>query len=131
MSTEHYHFNSTERPGSPSGKLRISKVTADSVTLDWLPPLDDGGSPLTAFIVEALEGTSNDWKTVAEVDPAASRQLVRNLTEGETYRFRISAQNAIGRSKPVEADSSVRPSRPLGEHDIIFFFYILIQFIHS
>ena len=51
----------TERPGPPSGKLRASKVTQDSVTLDWLPPLDDGGSPLTAFIIEAKDGKAKDW----------------------------------------------------------------------
>ncbi|GFS00827.1 titin [Elysia marginata] len=102
-----------EKPGCPSGKLKISKVTPDTVTLDWLPPLDDGGSPLTAYIIEALEGDTREWKTVAEVEPAATRHLVRNLTEGHDYRFRICAQNAIGRSKPVEADASVVPSRPV------------------
>ncbi|KAH9498302.1 hypothetical protein Btru_006487 [Bulinus truncatus] len=102
-----------EKPGSPSGKLRASKILPDSVTLDWLPPLDDGGSPLTAYIIEAMDSKSNEWKTVAEVDPNATRQLVRNLTEGETYRFRICAQNAIGRSKPVETDSTITTCRPV------------------
>ncbi|GFO38541.1 titin, partial [Plakobranchus ocellatus] len=102
-----------EKPGAPSGKLKVSKVTPDTVTLDWLPPLDDGGSPLTGYIIEAMEGDSREWKTVADVEPAATRHLVRNLTEGQDYRFRICAQNAIGRSKPVETDSSVTPSRPM------------------
>lgn len=56
-----YFFFKTEKPGSPSGKLRASKVTADSVTLDWLPPVDDGGSPLTAYIIEAFDNKSKGW----------------------------------------------------------------------
>lgn len=52
---------STEKPGSPAGKLRATKISQDSVTLDWLPPLDDGGSPLTAYIIEAKDSKSNDW----------------------------------------------------------------------
>ena len=51
----------TEKPGPPSGKLRAGKVTPDSITLDWLPPLDDGGSPLTAFIIEAKAGKGQEW----------------------------------------------------------------------
>lgn len=58
---------------------------------------------------------------MAEVDPNATRQLIRNLNEGEPYRFRICAQNVIGRSKPVETESTVVPSRPLGK----FFFRVL------
>ena len=51
----------SEKPGSPSGKLRASKVAQDSVTLDWLPPMDDGGSPLTAYIIEAKDSKAKDW----------------------------------------------------------------------
>ncbi|KAK7507540.1 hypothetical protein BaRGS_00001475, partial [Batillaria attramentaria] len=102
-----------EKPGPPSGKLRASKITQDTVTLDWLPPLDDGGSPLTAFIIEAKDSKAKDWSTVAEVNPESSRHTVKNLKEGEDYQFRICAQNAIGRSKPVEMEGTVKPSRPI------------------
>ncbi|KAK7113116.1 hypothetical protein V1264_012463 [Littorina saxatilis] len=102
-----------EKPGPPSGKLRATKVTADTVTLDWLPPLDDGGSPLTAFIIEAMDSKAKDWSTMAEVNPEASKHTLKNLKEGEEYLFRISSQNAIGRSKPVQMDSPITPSRPI------------------
>ena len=101
----------TEKPGAPSGKLRASKLTADSVQLDWLPPLDDGGSPLTGFIIEAMTKSKSDWKTFATVDPDASRHLLRKLVEGEEYYFRICSENAIGRSKWVELADKVKPSR--------------------
>ena len=53
--------------------------------------------------------------TVAEANPEASRHTIKNLKEGQEYQFRISAQNVIGRSKPVEMDTTVTPSRPIGE----------------
>lgn len=53
--------------------------------------------------------------TVAEASPEASRHTVKNLKEGQEYQFRISSQNAIGRSKPVEMDTTVTPARPIGE----------------
>lgn len=52
---------------------------------------------------------------MAEANPEASRHMVKNLKEGQEYHFRVSAQNAIGRSKPVEMDTTVTPSRPIGE----------------
>ena len=110
----------SEKPGPPSGKLRASKILPDSVTLDWLPPLDDGGSELTAFIIEAQTKGSSDWKKLATVDPNAHRQLLRNLTEGEEYYFRICSENAIGKSKYVEMDTKVKPSRPMGNHFFSF-----------
>lgn len=72
---------------------------------------------------------------MAEVDPNATRHLVRNLTEGDEYKFRICAQNAVGRSKPVEADTAVIPSRPLGVNVIIFlqvFFHLyLLSYLYN
>ena len=61
-----------EKPGIISGKLRASKITLDSVTLDWLPPLDNGGESLTGYIieVETIEITTKkttEWKLLAQV----------------------------------------------------------------
>lgn len=65
--------------------------------------------------------------TVAEVKPEASKHTVKNLTEGEDYNFRISAENAIGRSKPVELDSVVKPSRPIGNSSNFFKIHLFLE----
>ena len=54
-------INILGKPGPPSGRLRAKKVTANSVTIDWFPPIDDGGSPLTAFILEVKHLPSQEW----------------------------------------------------------------------
>ena len=41
------------RPDPPQGPLEVSDICKDGATLEWKPPLDDGGEPLTGYIVEA------------------------------------------------------------------------------
>ena len=73
--------------------------------------MDDGGSPITHYILETREPGSRDWNTIAELPKSADHFVVKDLVEGEEYDFRITAENKVGRSKPVEADATVKPER--------------------
>lgn len=46
-----------DKPSPPVGPLDCSDITPDTCTLSWKPPLDDGGSPITNYIVEKLDNT--------------------------------------------------------------------------
>lgn len=39
----------------PQGPLEVSDITPETCCLSWKPPLDDGGSPVTNYVVEKLE----------------------------------------------------------------------------
>lgn len=41
-----------DRPGPPEGPLLVTEITPDSCHLTWTSPKDDGGSPITNYIVE-------------------------------------------------------------------------------
>ena len=41
-------------PPDPPIKLKIGLVTKNTVHLSWKPPKNDGGSPVTHYIVECL-----------------------------------------------------------------------------
>ena len=47
-------------PGSPSG-LKVNEQTSDSLTLDWNPPSQDGGSKIIGYNVEINDPGTNDW----------------------------------------------------------------------
>ena len=86
----------------------------DSVKLSWLPPMDDGGSPITRYVIELREQGSRDWNTLIELPKSVNEFVVKDLVEGEEYNFRISAENSVGQGKPVEADTTVKPERKPG-----------------
>ena len=41
-------------PGAP-GIPEVSDILADSMTVSWTPPTNDGGSPITGYTVEKRE----------------------------------------------------------------------------
>ena len=73
--------------------------------LEWKEPIDDGGSPITGYIIEK-KSRYNDWEEAGRVEGNRCKGTVSGLTEGEEYQFRIIALNKAGPSEPGQ------PSRP-------------------
>lgn len=105
-------------PGPPQGPLKVKPLTKDSVTLDWKPPVSDGGSPITSYTVEKKEGTRHSWFHVTTTRGTANEFTVTGLTEGRNYAFRVYAENRYGRSKPLESDLTVAPKKVQGMYNI-------------
>ena len=104
----------TVKPGTINGKLKTGNLTLDSVKLSWLPPLDDGGSPITRYVLEVRQQGSRDWNTLIELPKTVNEFTVKDLIEGEEYSFRVSAENSVGQGKPVEVDAPIKPERKPG-----------------
>lgn len=95
---------------SPPRDLKVTEVTEDSVNLSWSPPEDDGGTPITGYVVERLDMERRNWKrTATTID---TRSTVINLIEGQAYKFRVCAENKVGLSEPVETPESVVAKKP-------------------
>ena len=91
-----------ESSGSPPDApalLEITDVDATVVRLKWKAPGNDGGSPVTFYIVEYKQRTEEEWqafpKVKADKNPKAA---VDGLTTGGKYEFRVYAENRAGRS---------------------------------
>jgi predicted RNA-binding protein with TRAM domain len=74
-----------------------SAPTIDSVTpgdmqltVNWSPPVSDGGSPLTGYVVDNL--TNSTSQTVSAATTSAT---FTGLAVGTTYTFTVSAINAV------------------------------------
>jgi hypothetical protein len=61
---------STDKPSQPQGPLEIGDITPETCSLSWKPPLDDGGSPITNYVVEKLDPSSG----VSHSDKKASQK---------------------------------------------------------
>lgn len=77
-----------------------SKNHAD---LKWERPANDGGSPITGYIIEKKDRDTGKWVKAAEVAGNKCEGKVPDLVEGKTYQFRVKAVNKAGPSKPSVA----------------------------
>jgi titin len=104
----------SEPPASAGGPLMVSDVLRNSMTISWQPPHSDGGSPLTGYIVEKTcdDGT---WTRVDRVRPHIYSYTLTNLAPHHRYRFRVIAENAVGRSRALESRQAMEAKSPYGK----------------
>lgn len=99
--------------GAPAALSATARNGA--VDLAWSAPADDGGAPVTDYVVE-YRSEGGEWQTVADGVSPATEATVPGLTNGLAYEFRVAAVNVIGTSdySPVEpATPFTVPDAPL------------------
>ncbi|KAK3921146.1 Titin, partial [Frankliniella fusca] len=95
-----------ERIASPSAptNLTVIDVTSRSITLQWGPPENLGGTDLTGYIVERQDQESQKWVKIATLDPSCTHYCCENLKEKSEFSFRVLAENVVGLSPPASTD---------------------------
>lgn len=99
-----------DRPTVPIGPLDVTDVTPDACTLSWKPPLDDGGSPITNYVVERIDA-SGMWVKVSSF-VRTTHYEVMGLEANKKYYFRVRAENQYGLSEPLARDDAVTAQYP-------------------
>ena len=101
-------------PGKPHGPLKISDVYGQGCTVEWSPPEDDGGTPITHYLLEKLEGAQTQWVSCGKTNGDCFKCHVQGLTCGKEYRIQVSAVNAEGISEPLGGVDSFITENPFG-----------------
>ena len=103
-----------EKPSPPSGPLQVRDVMAESVTLEWSPPTEDGGTPVTHYTLEKLD-SSLGWVEISSFVVRTSQKVTRLVT-GQEYVFRVRAANKFGLSEPLDSEpvTAQHPFNPPG-----------------
>ncbi|MFM9134239.1 MAG: S8 family serine peptidase, partial [bacterium] len=82
---------SARAPGAPAS-VGHTPLSETALRLDWDPPADDGGSPVTAYRVEQrLGSTAYQWVATTSL-PSVELQ---DLLPTGSYTFRVRAVNAV------------------------------------
>jgi hypothetical protein len=84
-------------------------LTQESVTLSWSPPLDNGGSEITGYVIEMTEYGVDSWKAIPGFCPKTNF-TVKGLHDGKRYVFRVRAENIYGTGEPLEGKPVVAKS---------------------
>lgn len=88
------------KPDAPSiGTASAASTT--SVSVAFIPPVNNGGSPITSYTV-----TSSDGQTATGT---SSPIVVSGLTTGASYTFTVKATSAVGTSVSSGVSNSVVP----------------------
>ncbi len=97
-------------PGRPAtATATVASPTSARVT--WTAPVDDGGDPLTGYVVMTLvPGSSPGSPTVVSSDSLTT--IITGLMPGTTYQFLVSAQNAAGTGPFTVTNSVTMPGPP-------------------
>jgi titin len=101
---------SAASPTVPAAPLNVHASlagTAGSATVTWLPP-NNGGMPITAYMIRAYPGSSTTAVAIVYAFPSATSATVEGLVPGSTYTFTVAAFNALGWG-PESARSSALP----------------------
>ncbi|KAL3252350.1 hypothetical protein MRX96_017669 [Rhipicephalus microplus] len=82
-------------PGKP-GKPEIVDWDEKHVDLKWDAPKDDGGAPITGYVVEKKDRVGGHWEPCLETNSSKPEAKVEGLVKGQQYQFRVRAVNKAG-----------------------------------
>lgn len=94
-----------DEPGAP-GTPEATDWDKDHIDLRWTPPANDGGSPITGYIIEKKEEGTNRWVKAGEAG-LDCKGTAGDLDEGQKYQFRVRAVNAAGPGEASDASKSI------------------------
>ena len=102
-------------PSAPTNVVIANCNTGytNSVILTWTAPADDGGSPITNYVIyyRTTSPPGSTWYTY-NTNSSATTATISFLSPSTSYDFKVAAQNAAGVgifSSPIVSSSSYNP----------------------
>ena len=102
---------SSHRPGTiPTAPVAISASRGNGVVeVSWSPPLNDGGLPISAYVIDWVSSTG----ATGTIETSDIGYTMQNLLNGATYTVTVSAVNEAGAS-PAGGSASATPAAAPG-----------------
>lgn len=103
-----------DKPGKPEGPLEVTDIHKEGCKLKWKKPRDDGGLPLSSYVIEKMDATTGRWVPAGVIDPEKTEHTITGLEPGKKYEFRVKAVNEEGESEPLQTDTAIIAKNPYG-----------------
>lgn len=103
---------------SPPYDVDVNEIFQNSCVVSFKPSKDDGGTPVTKYIIERLDlSLKSQWDNVGEVTLGEKCVYkVTDLIAKKEYKFRIRAVNKLGSSEPAMFGKPVLAKDPWGNY---------------
>jgi titin len=97
-------------PGRPEGPLIITNITDTTAnyiqkTIAWKPPLHDGGSPITGYLIKRID-TKRPWEKRVSANTLTIK--IKELVAHSDYLVQVFAENSQGLSSALESDEPIK-----------------------
>ena len=99
---------------APPSIPRIVDTHADSISLAWSRPVDDGGADVIGYILEMQESGAEEWTKTHEKTLRTSEHVVPALSSGKKYCFKVAGININGTGDFSEACIETEPVERIG-----------------
>lgn len=93
----------TDKPTQPLGPVDIIESSSTCIEFKWRSPKDDGGSPITDYILERQQIGRNSWKKLGKIGPEPKYRDT-DVDHGRKYCYHIRAESDQGTSEMMETD---------------------------
>ncbi len=84
----------------PPQNLNVTEISSYNCKLTWNSPKDDGNAPITSYYIEKLDTRRSTYIRLDKT--SLNEHFIDKLQKGESYQFRVIAENKIGLSDPCE-----------------------------
>ncbi|KAM6980873.1 immunoglobulin-like and fibronectin type III domain-containing protein 1 [Aplochiton taeniatus] len=92
-----------DKPTPPQGPIDIIESSSTCIDFKWRPPKDDGGSPVTNYILERQQLGRNSWTKLGQI-PGEPKYRDTNVDHGRKYCYHVRAVTEEGISALIETD---------------------------
>ncbi|XP_071351208.1 immunoglobulin-like and fibronectin type III domain-containing protein 1 [Trachinotus anak] len=92
-----------DKPTPPLGPVDISESSSTCIEFKWRPPKNNGGSPITDYILERQQIGRNSWKKLGKIGPEPKYRDT-DVDHGRKYCYHIMAETDQGISEMMETD---------------------------
>ncbi|KAF0034620.1 hypothetical protein F2P81_012378 [Scophthalmus maximus] len=92
-----------DKPTTPLGPVDIIESSSTCIDFKWRPPKDNGGSPITDYILERQQIGRNSWKKLGKIGPEPKYRDT-DVDHGRKYCYHIRAETDQDISEMMETD---------------------------
>ncbi|XP_033485470.1 myosin binding protein Ha isoform X1 [Epinephelus lanceolatus] len=94
-----------ERPGCPTS-VKLVDTWGFNAALEWTPPKDNGNTEITGYTIQKADKKTGVWFSVLEHYHRLTA-TVTDLIMGNSYSFRVFAENKVGISEKAAVTKGV------------------------